>query len=170
MYGLLLVGSNGLNFNVDAKGQSLDGNKGAGRSVSAEELLVDFVDLAKVVDVGNENIDLDDALPSGASGSNHRLDVGQDLAGLDLNVFVALNELALGGKRNLTRKVEEAIGLDGLGVRADGSRCVFSEDLQDGISFDLFEWTKQFKLHGIGLLTTDIVEVVWRYEREEKSN
>lgn len=125
----MLVGSNGLNLNVDAEGEGSNLDQGSGRGMGVEKLLVDLVDLAKVTNVSDKDVDLDNALPGGAGSSNDVLDVGKNLAGLDLDILVALNELALGGKRNLTGKVEEAIGLDSLGVRADGSGSVFGEDL-----------------------------------------
>lgn len=100
--------------------------------MSVEELLVNLIDLAKVIDVGNENIDLNNALPGGACSSDDGLDVGQNLASLNLNVLMALDELALRSQRNLARKVNESIGLDGLGVRADRSGSIFSEDLPNG--------------------------------------
>lgn len=126
---LLGISSNTLDLNVDTKRQSLDSNKRTSRSVSGKELLVNLVDLSKVVDISNKHIDLDDALPSGTGSSDYSLDVGENLASLNLNVLMSLDKLSLGGERNLTRKVEESIGLDCLAVRADGRRSVFSEDL-----------------------------------------
>lgn len=42
---------------------------------------------------------------------------------------MSLNKLSLGGKRNLARKVDETVGLDGLAVGADRSGSVLSKDL-----------------------------------------
>lgn len=97
--------------------------------MSGEELLVNLIDLGKVVNVSNENIDLDNALPGGARSLNNSPDIGQNLAGLDLNVFVPFNKLALGSERNLTRKVDKTVGLDGLAVRANRSGGILGENL-----------------------------------------
>lgn len=94
-----------------------------------EKLLVNLIDLGKVVNVGNENIDLDNALPCSTRSLNDGLDIGQNLAGLDLYIFVSFNKLALGSERNLTRKVDKTIGLDGLAVRTNRSWSILGENL-----------------------------------------
>lgn len=128
----MLVSSNSLNLNVDTERKSSNLDQRSGRGVSVEKLLVDLVDLAKVTNVSNKDIDLNNALPGGTGSSNDALNVGKNLAGLDLNVLMALNKLTLGGERNLTRKVEEAVGLDSLRVRANRGGSVFSEYLING--------------------------------------
>lgn len=84
-----------------------------------EKLSVDLVNFAKIFDVGHKHIDLDYAFPGCARGFNDGFDVGQNLAGLDLNVFVAGNELAVSGERDLAGEVDKPVGLDGLAVGAD---------------------------------------------------
>lgn len=130
MNNLLSISSNALNLNVNTQRQSLDCNQRSSRSMGVEEFLVNLVNLCKIIDISHENIDLDDALPSGAGSSNDGLDVGKNLTGLNLNICKTLDKLAFSSERDLTREVDETIGLDGLAVRTNGSRSGFSKDLK----------------------------------------
>lgn len=94
-----------------------------------EKLSVDLVDFAEVLDIGHKHIDLDNAFPGCAGGFNDGFDVGQDLAGLNLDVFVAGDEFAICSKWNLAREVDKSVGFDGLAVGADWGVAVGGEDL-----------------------------------------
>lgn len=92
-------------------------------------LSVDLVDLSKLGDVCDKDVDLDDLVKRRARSSKDALEVGKDLVGKDLDVG-RLDELSFGSQRDLARKVDETVALDSLGVGTDGLGSVFGEDLE----------------------------------------
>src|SRR5690554_4155261 len=117
----------GFRLELGALGQRLDADGSTRRIGHLEELLHHLVDHREVVQVDQVEVELDD-LAQGACGLlADGLEVGEDLAGLGLEV---VGDDLHGGRvqGDLAGEVDGVAGLDGLGVGADGGGRQFGID------------------------------------------
>ena len=78
--------------------------------------------------VNDKDIDLDNLFERRAGSGKNSLEVLKDLTGMNLNI-IGLNESAFGCQWDLARKIDKAISLNSLGVRANRLGGIFGKDL-----------------------------------------
>src|SRR5690606_34161381 len=101
----------------------------------------DLVDLGEVVQVGEEDVQLDDVLQLATSGFGHQGQIVEHAAYLG---FKALDHFhGLGIQRDLAGQVHSVTHLDGLRVGTDRGRGVFTGD--DLLVHEGLHWVQFFK-------------------------
>ena len=123
LYCAIVLNCDALNFQLCAHRQRCNLKAGTSRCTFGEVLAVNLVECCEISQISQEAGGLDDAVHADTALSQNSLQVLHNLLSLLLNGGT-LDLAGLGVQRNLTRSKDKLLGLDGLRVGADRSRCV----------------------------------------------
>src|SRR5690606_16825395 len=115
-----------VHFHRHALGQGGHADGGAGRVGLLEVTTHDLVDLGEVVQVGQEDVQLDDVLQLAAGGFGHQCQVVEYPADLGFEALDHFHGLRV--QRDLSGQIHGIADLDRLGVGADRGGSVFAGD------------------------------------------